>query len=221
MAVVSKQYNIYKPMRPSQIPFGKKQVTEVIRSLEEELRNPFGVGYNGLHNLSSREEVADDLASSILELFEKGKKMKEELITSRITCNQEKFHDPLKRFNVKTFKTLIKYVVKCKHVQATVEVNRNTLGSLLSFSMSKERERAIDLPATLAYPLSLIPLSLAIDDGKRRETLKSKLIALLVENVALKDPKTDNSVKEVKGDATFVIDLIATIQAMANLGKHL
>ena len=51
--------------------------------------------------------------------------------------------DPLKRFNVKTFKTFTKYVVKCKHVQATVEVNRNILGSLLAFSISKES--AIDL----------------------------------------------------------------------------
>ena len=38
---------------------------------------------------------------------------------------------------------MTKYVVKCKHVQATVEVNRNILGSLLAFSISKES--AIDL----------------------------------------------------------------------------
>ena len=69
----------------------------------------------------------------------------------------------------------------------------------------------------LAYPLSPIPLSLATGGGKRRETSKSKLIALLVEKVALKDPKTDNSVKEIKDDATFVIDLIAAIRAMTNL----
>ena len=42
-----------------------------------------------------------------------------------------KFHGSLKRFNVKTFETLTKYVVKCKYVQATVEISRNILGSLL------------------------------------------------------------------------------------------
>ena len=141
--------------------------------------------------------------------------MKEEFITTRITSNQGRFHDPLKRFNVKTLKTLTKYVVKCKHVQATVVVNRNILGSLLTYSMSKER--AIDLPAALAYPLSPVPLSLATGDGKRRETSKSTLIALLVEKVALKESKTDNSVKEIKEDATFVNDLIAVIQVTNNL----
>ena len=70
-------------------------------------------------------------------------KYERRIYTSRITSNQRKFNDPLKRFNVKTFKTFTKYVVKCKHVQATVEVNRNILGSLLAFSISKES--AIDL----------------------------------------------------------------------------
>ena len=67
---------------------------------------------------------------------------------------------------------------------------------MLAFSINKER--AIDLPTALTYPLSQIPLSLATGDGKRRETSKSKLIALFVEKVALKDPKTDNPVKEIK-----------------------
>ena len=85
--------------------------------------NPFGVGYNELHNLSSGKKVADDLALSILEVYENGKKMREEFVTSRINSNKGKFNDFLKRFNVKTFKTLTKYVVKCKHVQATVEIH--------------------------------------------------------------------------------------------------
>ena len=158
--------------------------------------NPFSV-YNGLHNLSSKEEVVGGLASSILEVYENGKKMKEEFITSRTASNnQGKFHDPLKRFNVKTFKILTKYAVKCKHIQATTEVNKNILGLLLAFSINKER--AIHLPTALTYPLSQIPLSLATGDGKRRVTSKSKLIALFVQKVALKDPKTDNSVKEIK-----------------------
>ena len=55
MAGVSKPYNTHKPLRPSQILIGENQVTEVIRILEEEFTNPFGVGYNGLHNLSSGE----------------------------------------------------------------------------------------------------------------------------------------------------------------------
>ena len=47
IASVSKQYNIYKPMRPLQILLGEKRVTDVIRILEEEFINPFGVGFIG------------------------------------------------------------------------------------------------------------------------------------------------------------------------------
>ena len=43
------------------------------------------------------------------------------------------------------------------------------------------------------------------------------ILALLVEKVALKDPKTDNSVKEIEEDATFVIHLIAATRAMTDL----
>ena len=114
--------------------------------LEEEFINPFGVGYNGLHKLSSGKEMADDLALSIIEVYKTEKKMKEEFIISRITSNQGKFHDPLKRFHVKTFETFTKFVVKYKHVKATVELNRNILGSLLAFSKSK-----LSLPSQLLW----------------------------------------------------------------------
>ena len=181
----------------------------MIQILEEEFINPFGIGYNGLHILCSGEEVVNDLASSILEVYENGKKR-----WKKIKNNQQsgKILWLLKRFNAKTFKTLTKYVVKCKHVQATVEVNRNILGWLLACSISKER--ATNIPDALTYPISL---SLATGYGNRRETSKSKLIALLVLKVALKDPETDNSVKEIKENATFVIDLIAVIRVMTNL----
>ena len=114
-------------------------MTEVMGILEEEFINPFGVGYNGLHNLSSGKEMADDLALSILEVYKTEKKMKEEFIISRITSNQGKF-------NMKTFETFTKFVVKYKHVQATVELNRNILGSLLAFSKSK-----LSLPSQLLW----------------------------------------------------------------------
>ena len=46
---------------------------------------------------------------------------------------------------------------------------------------------------------------------------KSKLTYVLTEGVKLKDSKADNSVKSIKENATFVIDLIAAIPTMTNL----
>ena len=71
----------------------------------------------------------------------------------------------------------------------------------------------------LWHIFSPIPFSFATGDGKRRETWKSKLIALIVERIEFNDPTTDNFVKEIKKDGTFVIELIATIWAMNNLSN--
>ena len=79
-------------------------------------------------------------------------------------------------------------------------INRNNLGYLLAFSIASER--VIDLAAALTYPLSPIPLSLATDDGYRRETSKSKLTYVVTEGVTLKDSKADDSVKKIKENTT-------------------
>ena len=129
---------MYKPIRPSQILLSEKKVTEVVRILEEEFINPFGVGYEHLYNLSSGEEVADDLASAILDVRQNGTRMKEEFVRSRITSQTAKFHDTLRRCSVKIFKSPDKCAVKLKHVQATVGVNQNILGYLLAFSIANE-----------------------------------------------------------------------------------
>ena len=140
-----------------------------------------------LFNLSSGESVDAELTNRILNVWEDGKQMRDEFIETRLHNNSKKFHDPLKRCTINTFNSLtINSAVKCKHFQATVEVNRNILGSLLSFSI--KNERAIDISAALAYPLAPIPLSLAHGSGKRRETPKSKLMNLLAKDL-IKGPE--------------------------------
>ena len=90
-------------MRPSQILLREKKVTEVVQILEEQFINPFGVGYEHLYNLSSREEVAHDLASAVLDVRQNGTRMKEEFVRSRITNQTAKFYDTRKRCSMKTF----------------------------------------------------------------------------------------------------------------------
>ena len=123
-------------MRPSQFLLSESKVTEVVRILEEESINPFSVGYEHLYNFSFGEEVADDLDSVILDVCQNGTRMKEEFVRLRITSQTAKFHDTLTRCRVKTFKSLDRCIVKKKHIQATVEVNRNILGSLVAFSIA-------------------------------------------------------------------------------------
>ena len=82
---------MYEPMRPSQILLSEKKVTEIVRLLEDEFIKSFGVGYEHLYSPSSVDEVADDLASAILDVRQNGTRMKEEFVRSRITAKLQNF----------------------------------------------------------------------------------------------------------------------------------
>ena len=73
--------------------------------------------------------------------------------------NKKKLHDPLPRNKRKKFTDSVKtFIIKRDKVATTVEVNRNILGALLSFSAKASKPR--DFDAELTYPLSAIPLSM-------------------------------------------------------------
>ena len=80
MTGISKSFNMYKPMRPSQIMASEKRVAEVIRVLEDEYINPFGLGPDELLKLLSGDSVDAKLAKSILNVCKDGKKMRDEFI---------------------------------------------------------------------------------------------------------------------------------------------
>ena len=65
-----------------------------------------------------------------------------------------------------------------------------------------------------SYPLSPIPLSLCCADGGRRETSKSKLLDLIINegSVTLTDPKKE--IRNIQQNSSFVIDLIAALRSL-------
>lgn len=155
--------------------------------------------------------VEESFASKILKIEEDGKRMRDEFEQSSVKGNSK--NDRLSRVPIYTFKTYSTSVIKCQHFANTIEVNRDIIGTLLSFSI--RNERAIDIPSALVYPLAPAPLSLAHGNGKKRETPKSKLMKLLVADTTKKDPRSDVSLKSIKKkDKSFVIDLIAAIRTM-------
>ena len=128
-------------------------------------------------------------------------------------CN--KFLDPLPRNKMRTFKSSTKtYVIVKDKVKTTVEINRNILGTLLSFSA--KTNRPIDFDSALPYPLSPIPLSLALPDGARRETPKSKLMEIILKGASeLSDPTVENPF--IRRSTAFVLDMIATTRMMKSI----
>ena len=180
MAKLGSASSSYKPLRPSQIVKSEKLVQQVIKVLEEEYVSPFddSIDHTCLFNLSSGIPVNDAFTGDILQLELQGKQMSCDFVEKRLSSDTIKFHSPLKRNKFKSFCSLCKTTtMQNSNSSKIVEVNRNILGSLLSFSAKSGK--AIDLEQALQYPLTPIPLSLANADGTRRATTKSVMTKII------------------------------------------
>ena len=186
----------------------------------EEYLNPFSVliDEDQLYNLSSGVPVETDFADEILETQNKGIKLAGMFATERLTANgSKKFHDTLPRNKIKSFKDMSKtLVVKKNKKEMTVAVNRDILGFLVKLPLSSGQ--AVDFEKALQYPLSPIPLSLATPDGERRETVKRKLLEIVL-NASQSPPKCPKSIIRIDQlkPSALIIDLIAAIRTMAEL----
>ena len=88
------------------------------------------------------------------------------------------FHDPISKSKVKLFKNSIKKLSVTKGNKMYVtEVNCNILAKLTS--SSAKTGKAVQFEDALKYPLSPVPLSLALADGSKRHTQESKLMDIL------------------------------------------
>ena len=222
LAEPASKTGIYKPLLPSQILKSEKMVTNAIDVITNEYINPFGldIDKNHLYNLSSGIAIEDSLATEIINLNTIGKELavtfKQERMLD-IECEKicKKFLDPLPRNKMRTFKNSAKtYVIVKDKVKTTVEINRNILRALLSFSA--KANRPIDFDSALPYPLSPIPLSLALTDGARRETPKSKLMEIILKGASeLSDPTVENPF--IRRSTAFVLDMIATTRMMKSI----
>ena len=97
----------------------------------------------------------------------------------------------------------------------SVEVDRNILGTLLSFSAKSGQ--AIDFKRALEYPLCPIPLSLANPDGSRRVTTKSKLTEIIIKNVKspLLHPRESRPPKGTV--SAFIVDMMASVRSITQV----
>ena len=116
---------------------------------------------------------------------------------------------------IATFKdTLKSTVVKKANQSMTLQVNRNIIGALLSYSAKSGR--AIDFERALKFPLSAVPLSIANGDGSRRETSKNKLMDVI-------NPKGNENFTQAPSEnvSDFVIDFVALVRTLTVIPKTL
>ena len=158
MANISGTSGSYKPLRPSQIVRSEVLVQSIMRVLEDEYINPYddSIDPDSLFNLSSGVPVNDAFTKEMLQMPQRGEELYHEFVKQRLTNDSVKFHAPLTRNKFKTFRNLCQTsTVEKNNISKTVEVNRNILSTLLSFSA--KTGKAIDLENALQYPLNPIP----------------------------------------------------------------
>ena len=151
----------------------EKIVAETVRVLEEEHLNPFGatIDESCLYNLSSGEALLAEKADDIPKCYSKGLELLK-VFTGRLLENgEQKFYDLIRRNSIRSFKYHIcSKMIPKDNKTATIRVNRDIIGSLLSFSA--KNSKSSDWENVLSYPLSPIPLCLSTPGGKPRKWQK-------------------------------------------------
>ncbi len=117
--------------------------------------------------------------------------------------------DPIKRVPWKGFSEAVKKVkVTVGNKTRDVAVQRDILGLLLTTSFKEGG--SIEIDKALTYSLAPLPLALAISDGYRRKTAKSKLLHSALESI-----KSD---KYPPANAScYIIDLAPSLRSIVKI----
>jgi len=119
-----------------------------------------------------------------------------------------KFHDPLKKQNLKTFSNLDTKNVHAKKAQDVVlKADRKLFGQMILVAES----RKLHMRDVLSHPLGLLPWALANADGSLRKTNKAALATELEKNVA--------SAEDIPRPSACLIDGISLVQRMNGNNK--
>ena len=214
---LGKNNKSHKPLRPSQILKSGSLVGKVQAVLENE--NSIKVGYpfetaldqGKLYNLRSGSTLKDESVEPILKLPEVGYKLAGEFTEHRLFTTSIPFHATITRNIYETFSKALKTVTTKKNNKARViEVNRNIINSLLSFT--NKSGISINFEAALKYPLSPVPLSIANAEGRKRKTNKAKL-----KEIIYKFSGTEEGVMLGTEKDGYVLDMIAQIRTMSEI----
>ena len=180
MAGLTNDSGIYKPLRDTEIRRSELLVSKVIDVLENDYLNPFSINLDceELFNLSSGLQYQDD-PEALLNIWDKGKDLYDQFLRERIHSREKAFTDALPRNKPTLFSSTSKKVKSASTSSEVVKANRNILGKLLS--LSARFEEPIDFSRALQYPLYPVPLSLSFPDGTKRQTQKSKLLEVFID----------------------------------------
>ena len=155
----------------------ENDVKAVMQTLTETFSNPFAneqhdFPENTLINISTGTMAQEEVASSVKQLKEIGRKSVDTFIEDRITSDKVSVFSPLARINTVTFATQRANRNKEKKTPSGHLIQeRQLLGRILMVSQTRNIDTC--MREMLSFELSTIPLSLAHPDGSMRKTNKS------------------------------------------------
>ena len=188
-----------------EIEKSEQNITNVMKVLEEEYLNPFGVQIDmeNLYNLSSGTGKEDGV-EELLCIWQNGKTIADEFMAERIHSNVKSFYDPISRSKIPAFHSP-KVKLTTPRGTNVIDANRKIIDRLLSLTV--KTQRPIDFEKALTCPLYGVPLSLAYPDGSRRETQKSKLLNIIAPTI---QPHVNIEID--CDEFVYVVDMMAQIR---------
>jgi len=202
--------DVHKSNRPSALKRSEDDVASVVSAVKHFL-NPFrieGINQQQLFCLSSGQPATTAVAADLLRYVDVGKDAAELFVNTRLISKTVQFHQPIKKQNLLTFKTMATNCKLTTTQQKSVQVRaeRNLFGRLLLLCQSND----ISLEKLFTYQLGPIPWSMATGDGSLVKTDKAQLMHCLEETVA----DCENTAPV---DRMYIIDGNAHIQSMTHL----
>ena len=200
----------HKTTTPSEIKKNEIDVNKITVAFQQ-FTNPFQIGgtmKDVLLCISSGKPASLVVTEHLLRYDEMGNNAVEAFIKDRLQEKKVKFHEPMKKLKLHTFKAMSvkKSLTTTQKKTVQVRAERDLLGRLLMLS----QEHSISLKKLFAYPLGPIPWAIATADGGMVKTNKALLMHHLEGLVPLSDnPDVDEGV--------HVIDGNALLQAMSHL----
>ena len=179
--------------------------------MENSWVNPFNEGQTDLINLSTGIAAPANVARNLLQASQVGEQAYETFKKDRLENGgpATKFHDVMKKQNLKTFADITKKrrTEKTQGKQIVLKADRNLFGHMILIAQSRQ----LQIKDVLAHPLGPLPWTLANSDGSLRKTNKAALARELEKTVSVDENFPQPS--------ACITDGMSIVQTMKGDGK--
>jgi len=205
--------DIHKSLQATEIRNSDESIRKLVDTFQK-FMDPFSIAsdqHDNIYSISSGMPASDKVAEDLSRYIEVGADAAADFFANRLWDKTVKFHDPIKRMNLKTFAAMAvtKKLTTTQKKSIEVKAERNLLGRLLLLSQQHD----ISLAKVFRFPLGPIPWSLATADGCMVKTSKVQLLHHLEALAVPLDPESQPS--HTKSIA--ILDGNALLQAMTHI----